>query len=146
MKTTNTAPARTQSEQKAALSRLSSVTAPRPSPAPFCYIACTFSAASGEIPLRELPARFSFDAATEESAREVVAAVLALGYTVKSALYVNAARGFVPLVLADPEPVTEKAPKNRVRLIMGHSAPLYTRADTGQAVDTKEFIKQTCAA
>jgi len=72
--------------------------------------------------------------------------VLALGYAVKSALFVTAARGFVPLVLAEPEPVTEKAPKNRVRLVMGHAAPLYSRADTGEAVDTEKFIKQTCGA
>lgn len=117
-----------QISQRAAFSRLSTVTAPRPSPASFCYVACRFAPTSGEIPLRELPARFSFDAKNEGEAREVVNAVLALGYEVKSALFVTAARSFVPIILTAPETddAAAKHPANRSRRVMGHAAPLYT--------------------
>ena len=141
----NTTPA-TQSEQRAALALLSKVTAPRPAPAAFCYVACAFMESAG-APLRELPARFSFDAKDEKTAREVVAAVLCLGYTVKSALYVTEARGFVPVVLQAPETddAAEKSPRNRARLVMGRSAPFYTRTDTGAPCDLATFKEETGA-
>ena len=126
----NTTPP-TQSEQRAALARLASVTAPRPSPAPFCFVACTFAESAG-APLRELPARSSFDAKSDGEAREVVAAVLALGYTVKAALFVTEGRGFVPLVLSAPETedAAAKHAENRARRVMGRAAPLYTEQTT----------------
>lgn len=129
MKQNNTAPAApARLSQRAALARLANVTAPRPAPASFCYVACTFAASNAHSPARELPARFSFDAGDETQAREVVAAVQALGYTVKSALFVGENRSFVPIILASPETddAAAKHTGNRSRRVMGHAAPLYT--------------------
>lgn len=130
------APAETDLARKAALRRLSTVTAPFPSGS-FGFVACRFPWKPEQPPpLRELPARFSFDAKNETEAGEVLAAVLALGYEVKAALFLTEGRGFVPLFLAEPETQApaEKAPRNRARLDMGRAAPLYTRADTGQTI------------
>lgn len=128
MKQNNTSPA-PQMSQRAALARLSTVTAPRPSPAPFCYVAARWlPSPDAAAPLRELPARFSFDAKNETEAGEIVAAILALGYEVKTALFVGENRSFVPLILAAPETDTAAArhPANRSRRVMEHAAPLYT--------------------
>lgn len=129
MKQNNTAtPAAPQISQRAALARLANVTAPRPAPASFCYVACTFAASNAHSPARELPARFSFDATNDTQAREVVEAVQALGYTVKSAVFIGENRSFIPLILASPETddAAARHPANRSRRVMGRAAPLYT--------------------
>lgn len=122
------APAETDLARKAALRRLSTVTAPFPSGS-FGFVACRFPWKPGQpAPLRELPARFSFDAKNETQAGEILAAVLALGYEVKSALFIGANRSFVSLFTAAPETddAAAKHPANCSRRVMGHFAPLYT--------------------
>lgn len=129
MNNKTTAPA-SQLSQRAALARLAAVTAPRPSPAPFGFISCTFSASLGHAPARELPARFSFDAKNEGETGEILLAVISLGYTVKMALFVRENRSFFPLFVSEPETADAAAKhgENTVRRVMGHSAPLYTES------------------
>lgn len=129
MKTNTAASPAPALSQRAALARLASVTAPRPSPASFAYVAARWLPSPDcAAPLRELPARFSFDAKSESAAREVVAAVVALGYEVKCAVFIGENRSFVPLILSAPETedAAAKHPENTVRRVMGHAAPLYT--------------------